>query len=69
MKGHEKLDQKMLYFLVYHYFWGHLAILKDVECYIALNILDPKSRYIYTLAKADDRNISYKVSSNLKKSN
>ena len=31
MKGHEKLDQKMLNFLVYHYFWGHLAILKDVK--------------------------------------
>ena len=32
MEGHEKLGKKMLHFLVYHYFWGHLAILKDVLC-------------------------------------
>ena len=31
MEGLEKLGQKMLHFLVYHYFWGHLAILKDVK--------------------------------------
>ena len=30
MKSHEKQGQKMLHFLVYHSFWGHLAILKDV---------------------------------------
>ena len=37
MKGHEKLDQKMLYFLVYHYFLGHLAILKDVTFDVLIN--------------------------------
>ena len=31
MEGHEKLGQKMLHFLVYHQFLGHLAILKDVR--------------------------------------
>ena len=30
MEGHEKPDQKMLHFLVYHSFRGHLATLKDV---------------------------------------
>ena len=31
MKGHEKLDQKMVPFLVYHFVGGHLDLLKDVN--------------------------------------
>ena len=30
MKGYERLCQKMVSFLVYHFVWGHLSVLKDV---------------------------------------
>ena len=31
MEGHEKPGQRMLQLFVYHQFWGHLVILKDVK--------------------------------------
>jgi len=38
MKGHENLGQKIKYFLVYQFVWGHFGLLKDVISYFIYHL-------------------------------